>query len=216
MFPSRKYIRDTTDWTLQQRSSSVLIQNFKQLLLTAEKIPREKPIAVNIGTRTHPVEGWNRNRRREGFCDPDLTVTRIDSLAGKPVAVLVNFTAHPTFMSAQQMWFSAGWPGHLQRTLESQIGEGVLALYYNGAEGDQSPLLVQIRAIVVGKKPRSAESSLAYFATRVWKEPFLSDRSFFATIHKRCSFRRQTGTPISWRLGEGIWLERFAVAGNGA
>jgi uncharacterized protein YunC (DUF1805 family) len=37
------------------------------------------------------------------------------------------------------MLFSGDWPGHLQRTIESLVGEGVTAMYYNGAEGDQSP-----------------------------------------------------------------------------
>jgi hypothetical protein len=37
------------------------------------------------------------------------------------------------------MLFSGDWPGHLQRTIESLIGEQVTALYYNGAEGDQAP-----------------------------------------------------------------------------
>jgi hypothetical protein len=69
-----------------------------------------------------------------------LTVTRIDRLDGSALAVLVNFTAHPTFMSGEDMLFSGDWPGHLQRVLESLIGDGVTAMYYNGAEGDQSPV----------------------------------------------------------------------------
>jgi hypothetical protein len=72
--------------------------------------------------------------------DKELTVTRVDTLDGKPLAVLVNFTAHPTFMSAEDMLFSAGWPGHLQRTMESLVGPGATVMYYNGAEGDQAPL----------------------------------------------------------------------------
>jgi hypothetical protein len=38
------------------------------------------------------------------------------------------------------MMFSGGWPGHLQRTIEALIGHGVTAMYYNGAQGDQSPV----------------------------------------------------------------------------
>jgi hypothetical protein len=56
------------------------------------------------------------------------------------LAVLVNWTAHPTFMDEEDMLFSGDWPGHLQRTLEALIGQGVAALFYNGAEGDQSPV----------------------------------------------------------------------------
>src|SRR5262245_13091738 len=96
-------------------------------------------VPVSVGTSSVMLEGWNRNRRQGGtVTDKELTVTRIDA-AGKPLAVLVNFTAHPTFMSGEDMWFSGDWPGHLQRTLESLIGQGVMAMYYNGAEGDQAP-----------------------------------------------------------------------------
>lgn len=99
-----------------------------------------EPVDVVIGTSGAEIEGWNRNRRGSGTTDKQLTVTRVDTLEGKPLAVLVNFTAHPTFMSGEDMLFSGGWPGHLQRTLESLIGHGVTAMYYNGAEGDQSPV----------------------------------------------------------------------------
>jgi hypothetical protein len=43
-------------------------------------------------------------------------------------------------MDAEDMLFSGGWPGHLQRTMEALIGRGVSVLFYNGAEGDQSPV----------------------------------------------------------------------------
>ncbi len=97
-------------------------------------------VPVEVGTSSVAIEGWNRNRRGRGAVDNELTVTRVDTTDGKPLAVLVNFTAHPTFMSAEDMLFSGGWPGHMQRTLESLIGQGVTAMYFNGAEGDQSPI----------------------------------------------------------------------------
>ncbi len=101
----------------------------------------QNPTVITVGSVTVPLEGWNRNRRAGNTTvDPDLTLTRIDTEAGKPLAVLVNWTAHPTFMSAQEMMFSGDWPGHLQRTLEALIGQGVTVMYYNGAEGDQAPV----------------------------------------------------------------------------
>lgn len=96
---------------------------------------------VVVGTASRQIPGWNRNRRvRGGVTDDGLTITRIDTLAGKPLAVLVNFTAHPTFMSENEMLFSGDWPGFLQRTVEAVVGQGVTAMYYNGAQGDQSPV----------------------------------------------------------------------------
>jgi hypothetical protein len=93
---------------------------------------------VKVGTRKATVDNMNRNRRKDPDIDRDLTVTRIDLKNGKPLAVLVNWTAHPTFMDENDMWVSAGWPGYLQRELESWIGRGVTVMYYNGAQGDQS------------------------------------------------------------------------------
>lgn len=95
-------------------------------------------VPVTIGTSAAQIEGWNRNRRNSPELDRDLTVMRVDRLDGRPLAVFVNFTAHPTFMNARDMLFSGDWPGHLQRTLEALIGDGVVAMYSNGAEGDQS------------------------------------------------------------------------------
>jgi hypothetical protein len=118
-----------------QRLFEFVMERLVQVVRDAER----QLTPVSVGTSGVSIEGWNRNRRGGPVTDKDLTVTRIDTIQGKPLAVLVNFTAHPTFMSGEDMLFSGDWPGHLQRTLESLIGEGVTAMYYNGAEGDQAP-----------------------------------------------------------------------------
>jgi len=96
---------------------------------------------MRAGTLSKPLEGWAANRR-EGESEKDevLTVTRIEEANGNPLAALVNWSAHPTFMDAPDRMFSGGWPGHLQRTVEALVGKGVTVLYYNGAQGDQRPL----------------------------------------------------------------------------
>jgi hypothetical protein len=113
-----------------------VMERLVQVIQNAER----QLVGVSIGTSSIAIDGWNRNRRNGPVIDKELTVTRVDTTEGKPLAVLVNFTAHPTFMSGEDMLFSGDWPGHLQRTLESLIGEGVTAMYYNGAEGDQAPI----------------------------------------------------------------------------
>jgi len=96
---------------------------------------------VRVATASVALPGWNRNRRRGSTaCDPELTVTRIDKASGEPLAVLVNWSAHPTFMGPKDMMFSGDYPGHLQRTVEALIGRGVTVMFYNGAQGDQSPV----------------------------------------------------------------------------
>jgi hypothetical protein len=77
---------------------------------------------VVAGSTTVSIPDRNRNRRHAGAPhDPALTVTRVDTTEGRPLAVLVNWTAHPTFMDEADMLFSGDWPGHLQR-LAGAIG----------------------------------------------------------------------------------------------
>ena len=96
---------------------------------------------VKIATGCRILDGLNRNRRKDPDVDKELIVTRIDKKNGKPLAVLVNWTAHPTFLGGQDMLTSAEWPGYLQSSLQDLIGQGVTAMYFNGSEGDQSTVL---------------------------------------------------------------------------
>lgn len=114
-----------------------LLEKFVTLIREASR----KIVPVKIGSASEQISGWNRNRRhKEGYVDEDLTICRMETLDGKPLAALINFTAHPTMMSAEQMEFSGDWPGHMQRTVESLAGNDVVALYFNGAEGDQTTI----------------------------------------------------------------------------
>src|SRR6267142_3095148 len=70
--------------------------------------------------------------------NPILSVLRADGDDGKCRALLVHFATHPTLLGASNMLISAEWPGVLQQELEAAF-PGAVALYCNGAEGDQSP-----------------------------------------------------------------------------
>lgn len=52
--------------------------------------------------------------------------------------MLVNFTAHPTYVNEKVMQISAEWPGYLQREVEGFM-DGTVCMYSNGAEGDTAP-----------------------------------------------------------------------------
>ena len=114
---------------------SLLLDKIEKLVAEADKNYRE----VKIGTGSAKFDGLNRNRRGDKTVDNELTITRVDLASGQPLAVLVNWTAHPTFIGGDDMLVSAEWPGYLQTEMEKTIGKGVVVMYYNGAEGDQSP-----------------------------------------------------------------------------
>lgn len=123
---------------------------------------------VKLGTASRTLEGFARNRRGVGATLPLLTVTRLDRADdGKPFAVLVHWAAHPTFLGPKDMAFSGDWPGHLQRTLEALIGDGVVVMYLNGAQGDQSPT-PRLRGNVSGHE--QAEAYGRDLALRTWKQ----------------------------------------------
>lgn len=85
------------------------------------------------------LPGLNRNRRKTGneLVDDEMTVLRI-AAAGRPLAMVVNWAAHPTIMGGSSFAYSGEYPGALSRSLEERLGEGGVALFFNGPQGDQS------------------------------------------------------------------------------
>jgi dienelactone hydrolase len=96
-----------------------------------------QPVRAASGAVNLP--GMSRNRRGSKFIDPQMTVLRLDKADGSPYAVLVNYTAHGTFVNEHDMLISGEWAGNMQRTVEDLIGGGVICLFTNAAEGDISP-----------------------------------------------------------------------------
>jgi hypothetical protein len=85
------------------------------------------------------LEHFNRNRHTKiepKPSDRDLSVMRFDDEAGKPLAVVINFAAHPTTIPAETLKFSADWVGAMKATVEKETGAE--AIFMQGAAGDQS------------------------------------------------------------------------------
>lgn len=85
------------------------------------------------------LEGFNRNRHTKlepKPSDRDLSVMRFDDATGKPLAVVVNFTAHPTTIPALTLKFSADFVGAMKATVDQEMG--VTTVFMQGAAGDQS------------------------------------------------------------------------------
>jgi len=99
---------------------------------------------AQIGFAAAPLEGFNRNRRETGggLVDPTMTVMKVASAGAGPaagtLALVVNFTAHPTIMGPESFAISGEWPGAMSRSLESRMPADGAALFFNGAQGDQT------------------------------------------------------------------------------
>ncbi len=99
-----------------------------------------RPVRMAVGMEQ--VQGFSRNRHskvRPAPVDRDLAVMRLDDLEQGPVAVLVNFAAHPTILNSSDMRFSADYVGALRDVVERDLGG--LVLFMQGAMGDLSPAM---------------------------------------------------------------------------
>jgi len=81
----------------------------------------------------------NRNRQTKiepKVTDSELNVIRFDDLEGKPIALMVNYAAHPTMLPGGDLRFSAEWPGQMMYAVEEGLETNVGFL--QGAAGDMS------------------------------------------------------------------------------
>jgi neutral ceramidase len=95
------------------------------------------PARIAVGSTQ--LEGFNRNRQTKiepKASDRELAVMRFDNAAGKPVAIVVNFAAHPTMLPANTLRFSADYVGALKAEVTRETGAA--AIFLQGAAGDQS------------------------------------------------------------------------------
>jgi len=75
----------------------------------------------------------------DGFVDRDLVVFRIDDAKGNPLAVMVNFQCHGTTLTFENKYISPDWIGMVRKTVERAL-PGAMALYFQGAAGNQGPV----------------------------------------------------------------------------
>jgi neutral ceramidase len=93
---------------------------------------------ARIGWASATVD-MNRNRQAKQEPKPrdtELAVIRFDDANGKPLAILVNFAAHPTMLSGSDLRWSAEYPGVMMKTVEAAMQTH--CLFMQGAGGDLS------------------------------------------------------------------------------
>lgn len=79
------------------------------------------------------------NRRTPGdVIDPEVGLVRVDDEAGNPLAVLVNYTCHPTSLNHANRKVTADYPGLVCSRIEQETG--AIALFLMGAIGDVGPV----------------------------------------------------------------------------
>ena len=113
-----------------------------------------QPARIGVGTgavyighnrlRVNPdgtVSWFERNPTRipTAPVDPTVTVLRIDRADGTPLAVLTNYACHPVVFGADNLRYSADFPGVMNRVVEQELGGHAQSFFLQGAPGDINP-----------------------------------------------------------------------------
>jgi len=103
--------------------------------------------------------------------DPTVTVLRIDHADGTPLAVLTNYACHPVIFGADNLRYSADYPGVMNRVVEQQLGSHVMSFFLQGAPGDINPYyaVTPLEQDAIGRRDWTGER-LGQEAARVAKE----------------------------------------------
>lgn len=80
---------------------------------------------------------WSNSTRIPTWpMDPLIAVLRIDRMNGEPLAILVNYAAHPVTFGSDNLKYSADFPGVMCQVVEQAFGGKPLAFFVQGAAGD--------------------------------------------------------------------------------
>ncbi len=94
------------------------------------------PAKVGVATESVSLNRNRQSKREPKATDPMLAVVRFDDVAGKPIAVLVNFAAHPVLTDTKALKYSADYPGFLKNKVEAELA--TKCVFMQGAGGDMS------------------------------------------------------------------------------
>jgi neutral/alkaline ceramidase-like enzyme len=103
-------------------------------ILEADKHAR--PARMGVVSTSVQLNVNRQAKRLPKPTEPMLAVMRFDDEAGRPIAVLVNYAAHPTITNNKLMKYSADYPGFMKRKVEAELHTN--CVFIQGAAGDMS------------------------------------------------------------------------------
>ena len=118
--------------TLPEMISSTIVEAASKL----------QPARLGVNSAEVPYNRNRHSKRQPAARDPLLAVLRFDDLQGKPIAVLVNFAAHPVMTSGTILKFSADYPGYMMSHVEKEMQAP--CVFIQGASGDLSVNAVNV------------------------------------------------------------------------
>ncbi len=129
---------------------------------------------ARIGVGRARIEGFGVNRRTADGqpVDEEIGILKIADGTGAARGVLFHYGCHPTVLGPDNHLATADFPGVAVARLESRLGAGGFALFFNGTEGDisvgHSSELSAIGVIAPGRTFERAAELGGRMADAVW------------------------------------------------
>jgi len=96
-------------------------------------------VPVHLGVGKGSISGIGTNRENPaGQIDPEVIVLRIDSISGQPLAILYNYSCHPTVLTPNNPYITSDFPGYANKFIEDVLDCKAQVAFSNGACGDIS------------------------------------------------------------------------------
>jgi neutral ceramidase len=214
--------------------SQELPDRLVRVILDADKALR--PARIGVATESVNLNRNRHTKREPKATDPMLAVIRFDDREGRPIAVLVNFAAHPVMTDAKLLKYSADYPGFLKNKVEAELA--TKCVFMQGAAGDMScnpgagppgpkgfgetladhviALARAIHAEAPAHPSIKGTVDTFHFKTRVdLKDPLVSgmfERSFFPEITR--AYARAFGDSLAAELNTVLLNGEIALVGG--
>ena len=92
-----------------------------------------------VGADGKVTDMWDNPKRLPTKpVDPTVGVMQVNDRAGKPRAFLVNYACHPVGLMGSGV-LSRDFPGAMVDYIEQELGSDCMAMFLQGAQGDQDP-----------------------------------------------------------------------------
>lgn len=123
-----------------QRAILAAIEQSRATLRPARIGFAKTDVHLNVNRDLFADGRWTQGANPAGPSDKALAVVALVDEAGRPIAAYLNYAMHPInfYMSGV---ISADFAGEAARYVEQRYGGAMVAIFAQGASGDQNPLL---------------------------------------------------------------------------
>lgn len=97
---------------------------------------------------------WYQGPNLDGPSDKTVAVVEFESASGEPIAVYVNYAMHPVLMFMRNE-ITGDVPGSMSRYIEDAFDDKLVAVFTQGASGDQNPLYTRLAEPAIAAQKRA-------------------------------------------------------------